>query len=218
MSFIRPHADRTVAPAGIIPAPTDFEHPPADPVPWAMRWLDEAMRLPTPNPNSLYLATTSADGRPSVRTVLLRSFDAHGAVFFTNRQSDKGQALEATHRAALLMHWDHFDRQMRIEGAVTHTTEAESDAYFAQRPRDSQLNAWASDQSRPVSGMAAMRERQQQAHARFEGQPVPRPPHWGGYRIALERVEFWQGDPYRFHDRVVYARIGAGWTATRLMP
>ena len=218
MSFIRPHADRTVGPAGITPAPTDFEHPPTEPVAWATRWLDEAMGLPTPNPNSLYVATTSADGRPSVRTVLLRSFDADGAVFFTNRQSDKGQALEATRRAALLMHWDHCDRQLRIEGAVSHTTDAESDAYFAQRPRDSQLNAWASNQSRPISGMAAMRELQHQMHARFEGQAVPRPPHWGGYRVALERMEFWQGDPYRFHDRVVYARAGSGWTVTRLMP
>jgi pyridoxamine 5'-phosphate oxidase len=218
MSFIRPHAERTIAPAGITPAPTDFDQPPSDPVAWAMRWLDEAMWLPVPNPNALYLATTSADGRPSVRTVLLRSFDAQGAVFFTNRQSDKGQALEATHRAAMLMHWDHLDRQLRIEGAVSHTTDAESDAYFAQRPRDSQLNAWASDQSRPVPDMATMRERQRQAHARFEWHPVPRPPHWGGYRIALERIEFWQGDPYRFHDRVVYARSGTTWTVTRLMP
>lgn len=218
MTFIRPHAARAIAPAGITPAPTDFEAPPREPVAWAMRWLDEAMHLPTPNPNSLYLATTSADGRPSVRTVLLRAFDADGAVFFTNRLSDKGRALEATHRAALLMHWDHLDRQLRIEGAVTHTTEAESDAYFAQRARDSQLNAWASDQSQPVSGMAAMRERQHAMHARFDGQPVPRPPHWGGYRIALERVEFWQGDPYRFHDRVVYARAAGSWTVTRLMP
>ena len=218
MSFIRPHADRTVAPAGFTPAPTDFEHPPADPVAWAMRWLEEAMRLPTPNPNALYVATVSPDGRPSLRTVLLRSFDGDGAVFFTNRRSAKGNDLESTPRAALLLHWDQLDRQLRIEGSVTHTSDAESDAYFAQRHRDSQLNAWASDQSRPVAGLAAMRDRQQAAHDRFAGQPVPRPPHWGGYRVALERLEFWQGDPYRFHDRVVYDRTTDGWSVGRLMP
>jgi len=218
LSYIFPTADRTVAPAGFTPAPTDFEHPPTDPVPWAMQWIDEAMRLPTPNPNSSYLATTSADGRPSVRTVLLRNFNADGAVFFTNRQSDKGHDIDATHRAALLMHWDHIDRQLIIQGAVTCTTDAESDAYFAQRPRDSQVNAWASDQSRPVSGIEAMRERQKQAFARFEGKTVPRPPHWGGYRIALERIEFWQGYAFRFHDRLAFTRAGSGWSVTRLMP
>src|SRR5689334_22488967 len=134
----------------------DFDHPPADPVPALSAWLEEAKGLATPNPHAVYLATVDPDGGPSVRTMLLKGFDARGAVFFTNRQSRKGRALESGKRAALLMHWDALDRQVRIEGAVTHVSDAESDAYFASRPRSSQINAWASAQSEPVPARATL--------------------------------------------------------------
>ncbi|MDZ4828577.1 MAG: pyridoxamine 5'-phosphate oxidase [Phycisphaerae bacterium] len=197
----------------------DFNYPPADPAPVFLAWFDEAKRLPTPNPNAVYLATVDADGRPSARTVLLRAVDAHGAVFFTNRRSRKGLGIETHHRAALLFHWDPLDRQVRIEGTVTHTTDAESDAYFARRPRSSQINAWASEQSQPVEDRRALEAMASAVEQRFAGMPVPRPPHWGGYRVALDRIEFWQGDKFRLHDRIVYVRDEHGdYAVDRLCP
>ena len=206
------------APIGFTPVPMDFEHPPTDPVAQFGRWFDEACRLPVPNPNAMTLATIDADGTPSARIVLLRGFDRHGAVFFTNRHSRKGTALEACPRAALLFHWDLLDRQVRIEGSVSRVTEAESDAYHADRPRESQLGAWASEQSRPVASRGAFEARIHEMDRRFAGGPVPRPPHWGGYRVAIGSIEFWQGHPYRLHDRVVYAPNAGGWSVTRRFP
>lgn len=204
------------------PAPSpslDFDHPPSDPIALAREWFAASERTGLPNPNSMTLATVDAVGRPSARIVLLRGFDERGAVFYTNRRSIKGKALDATHRAALLFHWDPLERQLRIDGSVTHTSDVESDAYFAGRPRESQINAWASDQSEPVRDRAALLARRDEILARFDGSEVPRPPHWGGYRVSLERVEFWQGDPHRLHDRIVYVRTGdEGWSARRLCP
>lgn len=197
---------------------TDFDHPPADPIEFFRRWLADAATTSLPNPNAATLATIDPDGRPSGRIVLLRGLDEHGAVFFTNRQSRKGEALAVHPRASLSFHWDPLDRQVRIEGPVTHTSDAESDAYFAKRPRENQINAWASSQSRPVANRAALVELQDSMRARFEGEAVPRPPHWGGYRVALAHIEFWQGHPARFHDRVVYSREGGAWLVTRLCP
>ena len=197
----------------------DFDHPPADPIAQARLWFKEAEGTNLPNPNAMTLATIDADGRPSARIVLLRGFDERGAVFFSNRESRKGGGLAAHPRAALLFHWDPLDRQIRIEGAVSHTGDEESDAYFAGRPRESRINAWASSQSRPVASRAALEEMQRSMAARFEGVEVPRPPHWGGCRVALERIEFWHGDPYRLHDRVVYTPQGSGtWSVQRLCP
>ncbi|MDZ4753394.1 MAG: pyridoxamine 5'-phosphate oxidase [Phycisphaerae bacterium] len=201
----------------------DFEHPPADPVNAFLAWYDEARRLPLPNTNSMYLATVDIDGRPSVRTVLLKTFDADGAVFFTNRQSRKGLGLDEHRHAALLFHWDQLDRQVRIEGEVRHTSDADSDAYFASRPRSSQVNAWASEQSRPVKDRAALEGMAAEVERRFDGKPIPRPPHWGGYRVALDRIEFWQGDKFRLHDRIVYTRDSVsnhpgGFVIERLCP
>ena len=197
----------------------DFDTPPADPVAQARLWFEEAEATNLPNPNAMTLATIDADGRPSARIVLLRGFDERGAVFFTNRESRKGGGLAAHPRAALLFHWDPLDRQIRIEGEVSHTSDEESDAYFAGRPRESRINAWASSQSRPVASRAALEEMQRSMAARFEGEEVPRPPHWGGYRVSLERIEFWQGDPYRLHDRVVYMpRDRGGWSVQCLCP
>lgn len=202
------------------PTPSiDFDHPPADPVPVFEQWLADAMRLPTPNPNAMTLATIDADGAPSARIVLLRGFTREGARFFTNRNSRKGRALAANARAALLFHWDLLDRQVRIEGRVSLATDAESDEYFAHRPVDSRVNAWASDQSEPVASRAELERRAEEMTARFAGGEVPRPPHWGGYRVSLDRIEFWQGDKYRLHDRIVYARGKDGsFVATRLCP
>jgi pyridoxamine 5'-phosphate oxidase len=202
------------------PTPSiDFDNPPSDPLPLLERWITEAMRLPTPNPNAMTLATVDADGAPSARIVLLRGLTREGARFFTNRRSRKGQALGAHPRAALLFHWDALDRQIRIEGRVSEATDAESDEYFAQRPADSRINAWASDQSEPVADRAELERRAEAMTARFAGADVPRPPHWGGYRVALERIEFWQGDKYRLHDRIVYTRSAdGGYVVTRLCP
>ena len=202
------------------PTPSiDFDSPPADPVPLFEQWFAEAQRLPTPNPNAMTLATVDADGAPSARIVLLRGFSREGARFFTNRNSRKGRALESNARAALLFHWDLLDRQIRIEGRVSRASDAESDEYFAQRPVDSRVNAWASDQSEPVANRAELERRAAELTARFADRDVPRPPHWGGYRVSLDRIEFWQGDKYRLHDRIVYTRQADGtYTATRLCP
>ncbi|MFM7051844.1 MAG: pyridoxamine 5'-phosphate oxidase [Planctomycetota bacterium] len=197
----------------------DFDHPPADPVPVFERWFEEAQRLPTPNPNAMTLATVGADGQPSARVVLLRGFSRDGARFFTNRNSRKGNELSQNARAALLFHWDLLDRQVRIEGRVTLASDAESDEYFAQRPVDSRINAWASDQSEPVANRAELERRAAELTARFTGRDVPRPPHWGGYRVSLDRIEFWQGDKYRLHDRIAYTRAAdGGYAVTRLCP
>ena len=197
----------------------DFDRPPSDPVPVFEQWFAEAQRLPTPNPNAMTLATIDADGAPSARIVLLRGFSREGARFFTNRNSRKGRALAANARAALLFHWDLLDRQVRIEGRVSLASDAESDEYFAQRPVDSRVNAWASDQSEPVASRAELERRAAELTARFAGGDVPRPPHWGGYRVSLDRVEFWQGDKYRLHDRIMYTRRADGsYAVTRLCP
>jgi pyridoxamine 5'-phosphate oxidase len=151
--------------------------------------------------------------------VLLKAFDERGAVFFTNRRSRKGLGLETHRRAALLFHWDLLDRQVRIEGEVRHTSDAESDAYFESRPRSSRINAWASEQSRPIRDRAALEAMAEAVERRFAAGPIPRPPHWGGYRVALERVEFWQGDKFRLHDRMAYVRQDDGrFVVERLCP
>ncbi len=200
------------------PSDFDFDHPPADPVQECKRWFEDATRLPIPSPNAMHLATVGTDGRPSIRTVLLRGFDESGAVFFTNRQSRKGLDLKGHPYAALHFHWDHIDRQIRIEGIVTPTSDEQSDAYFAGRPRAHQLGAWASEQSRPLANRAAFDVRFNEADRRFSGSVVSRPPHWGGYRVALGTIEFWQGHAARLHDRVVYQRSGTSWNITRLFP
>jgi pyridoxamine 5'-phosphate oxidase len=198
----------------------DFDHPPADPLPAINLWLQDAVRQTTlRNPNAMALATAGSDGGPSVRTVLLKGIDERGAVFFTNRKSRKGRALEANQRAALVFYWDALDRQLNIEGRVTLASDEESDAYFAARPRGAQVAAWASRQSEPVGSRAELDALAVAVERRYQGRPVPRPPHWGGYRVSLDRVEFWQGHPDRLHDRLVYAPDQGGrWKAQRLCP
>lgn len=219
MKTQRPHAGPRPT-LDFTPTALDFENPPPDPIPVFERWFADALRLPVPNPNAMTVATTDANGAPSARIVLLRGFAESGAVFFTNRQSRKGEALEENPRVALLFHWDLLERQVRMEGHASHTSNVECDEYWESRPRESQLNAWASEQSRPVPSRAELERRVREADERFKGQPVPRPSHWGGYRVSLDVIEFWQGDPQRMHDRIRYHHTPSlgGWVVRRLCP
>jgi pyridoxamine 5'-phosphate oxidase len=164
------------------------------------------------------LASADANGRPSARLVLLRGIDQCGFVFFTNYNSRKGRELTDNPHAALCIYWASLDEQIRIEGQVSRVSAAESDAYFAGRPRGSQLGAWASDQSQPLASRETLEEKYREVERRFEGQAVQRPPFWGGFRIAPSRIEFWYGRPDRLHDRVVYVREPSGWRIERLYP
>lgn len=181
--------------------------------------LREAAAAGEPEPAAMTLATTTPDGRVSARTVLLKHVDERGFVFYTNRESLKGVQLEAHARAALLFLWKHLREgvQVRVEGCVSHVSHEESDAYFATRPRGSQIGAWASLQSQPLDSRETFERRIAEFEARYPGR-VPRPPHWGGYRVLPEALEFWQGRRSRLHDRIAYARSGQGWTRSRLSP
>ena len=181
-------------------------------------WLSEAEASEPNDPNAMALATADAGGRPSVRMVLLKGHGPNGFVFYTNREGRKAGDLEANPRAALLFHWKTLRRQIRIEGPVSPATDAESDAYYASRSRDSQLGAWASDQSRPLADRATFEARVADAAAKFEGQPVPRPAHWGGYRVTPEAIEFWQDREARLHERRVFTHTGGSWTEGLLYP
>jgi pyridoxamine 5'-phosphate oxidase len=182
-------------------------------------WLNDALAAELVEPNAMTVATVGDDGQPSARVVLLRGWDERGFVFFTNYESRKGRELGAVPRAALLFFWAPLERQIRIEGTVTQLEPADSDAYFAQRPRGHRISAWASPQSRVVAGREELEAATLQAEARFDGTDVPRPPHWGGYRVAPQAFEFWQGRRNRLHDRIAYeARSGGGWERARLAP
>ena len=197
----------------------DFDNPPPDPVAPLKAWLDEAGLIGLRNPRAMTLATVDPDGRPSARAVLLKDLDATGAVFYTNRRSRKGRDLGGNPHAALLFYWDKQARQLSIEGRVSLVADAEADSYFASRPRGAQIGAWASNQSEPITDRAMLQGRVAQVSEKYDGREVPRPPHWVGYRVSLERIEFWQGQPDRLHDRVLYARgPDGGWTRQRLSP
>jgi pyridoxamine 5'-phosphate oxidase len=191
----------------------------ADPFDKFGEWMSEAWTLEPEDANAMTLATTTPDGTPSARIVLLKGADARGFVFYTNKQSRKADELAANTRAALLFHWKPQGRQVRIEGRVEHVTDAEADAYFATRARISRLGAWASDQSRPLPDRAELERRLAAIEAKYPGEDIPRPPHWSGYRVVPERFEFWQNMPFRLHDRTVYMRAAnGGWTIGKLFP
>jgi len=181
-------------------------------------WYSEARASEPNDSNAMALATVDAAGQPSVRMVLLKGHGREGFVFYTNRESRKAGELAAVPRAALLFHWKSLRRQIRIEGAVTAVSDAESDAYFASRSRDSQFGAWASDQSRPLPDRETFEARYQAMRARFEGGDVPRPPHWGGYRVTPAAIEFWQDRAHRLHERRLFTRSGGEWREGLLYP
>lgn len=192
---------------------------PPDPIALARRWFEEAQAAGVEQPDAMTLATATPDGRPSARAVLLKGIDARGFAFYTNYESRKARELDANPRAALVLLWVPLQRQLRVTGAVARLSAEESDAYFATRPRGSQLGAWASAQSRPLPDRVALERRWAALDERWVGAAVPRPPHWGGYRVEPDEIEVWQGRANRLHDRFAYARTAdGGWRRERLAP
>ena len=208
-----------MVPADVMRAPLLENDLDADPFALFAKWYEAAKGV-QPLPDAMTLATATPDGEVSARLVLLKSFDHRGFVFFTNYNSHKAAQLHENPRAALVFWWQPLDRQVRIEGAVVRATEDESDAYFASRPRGSQLGAWASEQSKVIAGRGDLDGRFEQLETTYKDRPIPRPPHWGGYRVIPILFEFWQGREDRLHDRFAYRlRTDAkDWVVERLSP
>jgi pyridoxamine 5'-phosphate oxidase len=202
------------------PLPPLFEkdlHP--DPIKQFQRWFDEAIVAKIPQAEAMALATATKEGAPSVRMTLLKHFDQKGFVFYTNYKSQKAKELDENHRASLVFYWEPLHRQVRIEGTVTKVSPRESDAYFKTRPREAQISAHASEQSAIVASRAELDRRFTELTKQFEGKPVPRPPHWGGYRLRPTRIEFWQARFARLNDRILYELQADGrWVMKRLAP
>ena len=196
----------------------DFASMDASPIAQFEAWFADAQASGDPEPYAMVVSTVDTAGQPRGRTVLLRGVDDRGFVFYTNYTSAKARALDSAGRAGITFHWHGLHRQVHVEGLVERVSTDESDAYFAKRPRESQLGAWASDQSSPISARRVLLDQLDKARETFEGKDVERPPHWGGYRVSPERVEFWQGQPSRLHDRLEYRRNDDGWERTILSP
>ncbi|HWJ22211.1 MAG TPA: pyridoxamine 5'-phosphate oxidase [Gemmatimonadaceae bacterium] len=190
----------------------------ADPIAQFLAWFDDAQAAELREPNAMTLATATPDGAPSARIVLLKGVDERGFVFYTDYRSRKGDELAANPRAALVFHWAELERQVRVTGTVARVSREESEAYYRTRPVGSRIGAWASHQSRPIAGRAELEAREAELARRYADGDVPLPPHWGGYRVAPETVEFWQGRPSRLHDRLRYVREDGGWRVERLSP
>lgn len=192
--------------------------PPQDPIATFHAWLEEAAASEPRDPTAAALATVGEDGMPSVRMVLLKDASAPGFVFYTNYESRKGRQLLAHPKAALVFYWKSLDRQVRVEGAVERVDAADADAYFASRPREARIGAWASQQSRPLEGRFELEKRVAQFGLKYAIGEVPRPPYWSGFRVVPRMIEFWQGSAFRLHDRLVYHRNGTDWRTERLFP
>jgi len=190
-----------------------------DPIDLFQRWFQDALRAKLALPEAMTLATVNSEGRPAARMVLLKQVDHEGFVFFTNYNSSKAAELETNNAAALVFHWASMERQVRVEGHVVKTSDAESTAYFQTRPRESQIGAWASPQSEIIESRAVLEQRKTEVEQEYQGKQIDRPPYWGGYRLVPDRIEFWKGRIGRLHDRIVYSRaVDGAWTTQRLAP